>query len=51
MNKDFDRSNFKSISNSPFKYLSFLGGGRNSCYSDVYVRFLNMMEQNHDIPL
>ncbi|KAM3170970.1 hypothetical protein ACTXT7_017552 [Hymenolepis weldensis] len=51
INESIEQSDFRSISNDHFRRLFFLRGQWHSCYADVRVRILKIIEQNHDISL
>ena len=51
INSDFEKSDFKSISNDHFKCLLFVCGLRNARYTDVRSRVLKRIEEKQEISL
>ena len=51
INSDFEKSDFKSISNDHFKCLLFVCGLRNARYTDVRSRILKLIEEKQEISL
>ena len=49
INSDFEKSDFKSISNDYFKCLLFVCGFRNARYTDVRSRVLKRIEEKQEI--
>ena len=51
INFDFEKSDFKSISNDHFKCILFVCGLRNGRYTDVGSRTLKLIEEKREISL